>query len=187
MVVPGAAFRAEEHVSHARLPRVGVRRLFARGRPSNRAVKRLDHRPRRRRVGRLPGEELVRSGAHGLQNQVGIGLGRDREDRQRGVPGAEPLDRGEPGCHVPADVDYAQVGDRGLSGPAFDDAYGYAPGAEQLRRAAAEVLVLRHDKSGELCHVYLSGSSKTGTADRESGLSPKGNACAGSTGPRLAT
>ena len=128
----GAALGAEEHVRHARRLGAGVRRLAARGRPPHRAVERLLHRARRlRRAAGLPGEELVGAGAHRLKNQVRLRRGRDREDGDAAVAGAQPLDGRHPRRGVCPDVDDDDVG-RG--------ALGRAPRRcrrERRRRAAA--------------------------------------------------
>ena len=79
----GAALGAEEHQRRRRRPRA-LRGLAPRRRPADGAVERL--------VGRRPGEELVRAGAHRLQDQLGIGGERDGEDAGARRAGAQPLD-----------------------------------------------------------------------------------------------
>jgi hypothetical protein len=122
-----------------------------------------------------------------LEDQVGIGLGCNGEDRQGRVPGAKPFDRRQAGGQVEADVDDPEIGHGLFSGATFDHANRNTSGPEQLRGAAAEVFVLRNDQSGELCHVSLSDSKERVPKDRKGQQEHNGNACAGWAGCLCAT
>ena len=56
--------------------------------------------------------KLVRSRAHRLKDQVGLGADGNREDRHRRLRGAQPLDRRHAGRGIGADVDDDDVGRR---------------------------------------------------------------------------
>ena len=138
----GAALGAEEDEGGG--GRLRTRDRLAAGiEPADGAVEHL--------VGGRPGEELVGTGAHGLQDHVGIGRRGNGENAGRRCTGLQPLDVGHGRRHFSADVD-----DHEISHLAFpdlvDDADGNRTGPEHPADAASELFFVRQNLRGELGH-----------------------------------
>ena len=137
-----AALGAEEHQRRRRRPRA-LRRFAARGRPADRAVKRF--------LGGRPGEELVRAGAHRLQDQIGLGRQRDGEDGGARDGRAQPLD----GAHGRGGV-AAGVDDHDIRRHALTELIEHADGNRARPQQPADVLleffVLGDKDTDDLCH-----------------------------------
>ena len=148
----GAALGAEERVRDARRLGAGGGRLAARGGAADRAVERLFRGARGlRSVAGVPGEELVRAGAHGLKDQVRLGGRRDREDRQAraawraGARSPPCPTRRRCGCR-------RRRGRAALQRFGLDDADRHAAGAQEPRDLPFEFLVVADDLGCELGH-----------------------------------
>ena len=99
-------------------------------------------------------EELVGAGAHRLEDQVGLGGRRDREDGDGAVAGAHALDGRHSRRRVGADVDDEDVG-RGASDAALDDHHRNPAGAQQPCDLPFELFVVADDGCCKLCHGTL--------------------------------
>ena len=155
---PGAALRAEED-ERGRRGASALRRFAPGGGPPDGAVKCFFR--------RRPREELVRTGAHRLQNQIRLGLQRDDEDPGIRRGGAEPLD----GCHgrrgIAADVDDDEIDRRVFARvPIVDDADGNRTGPQEPPDLRRERVVVTDNEAGELCHVIGPAGSRRGTHPR---------------------
>jgi hypothetical protein len=156
-----APFGAEEHVGDARLLRGADGGFAARGGAPDRPLKRLLHGARGGgvEVGG-PGEELVRAGAHRLEDPFRVrGVG-DREDRQGRGAGAQPLDGGHPRRGVEADVHHRDVRVGHRAAALFHDADGDSAGPQQRRGLPAEFVVCRDDQCCQLCHGFAALRSR---------------------------
>ena len=140
----GAALGAEEHQRRGRW--LGALcGLAASRRPAHGAVEGF-------LVG-WPGEELVGAGAHRLQDQVGIGGHRDREDPGAGRAGAQTFDARHRRRGVAADIDDDQVGHRGLASSALvDHADRNRARTQEAPEVFLERVVFRDDEANQLCH-----------------------------------
>ena len=104
----------------------------------------------------LPREELVRTGAHRLKNEIRFCGRGDREHRDAGVAGSKPFDGRHPRRGVVPDVDEDDIGSDAFGcGAAFGDADGHAAGAHQTRDLPFEFFVLADDECCQLCHGLL--------------------------------
>src|SRR6185503_3989219 len=150
----GAALGAEEHQRRRR--RLGALRRFAAGRRApDRAVEGL--------FVRRPGEELVRAGAHRLENQVRLRRARNRENGGARRAAAKPLDRRHRGRGVAAGVDDDEVGRGGVARRAIlDHADRNRAGAQQPAHVLREGGVLRNNQTDELCHDLLDQTNDDG-------------------------
>jgi len=91
-----------------RRPGLRLRAVAAGCRPAHGALERiLRHRPH---------EELVRAGAHRLQDELGIGRLRNGEDRRRRMSRAQPLDRRHASGGVATNVHEDEIRGRLLAG-----------------------------------------------------------------------
>ncbi len=155
-----AALGAEEHVGDAGLTGAGMRRVASRGRAPHRAVERLFHGTRSgRRAGR-PRKELVRPGAHRLQNQVGFRGAGNREDRDARMSRPQAFDRRHPRRRIHANVHDNNVGTsaRRVGHSTVHDANGYTARAQQLRNLPLELFIVADDGCCQLCHVGSTAS-----------------------------
>ncbi len=138
----GAALGAEEHEGRGRRL-CARRRLAARGRPAQRAVKRV--------LGGRPGEELVGARPHGLKDQVGFGHPRHGEDGGTGQAGAQALDRAHRRRRVAAGIDDDNVRRHALA-QLIQHADGNRARSQQAAQVLLELFVLGDKEADDLCH-----------------------------------
>jgi hypothetical protein len=94
----------------------------------------------------MPREELVGSRAHRLKNQVRLGAPGDREDSHASLRCPETLDGRHARRRVSPDVDNGDIRCRGVAARSrLEDADRHPAGAQQLRRLALELVVVRDD------------------------------------------
>ena len=143
----GTTLCTKEHEGRRRRPRA-LRRFPARRRPAHRAVERF-------LVGR-PGEELVGTGPHRLEDEIGIGRRRDGKDAGAGRTRAQPLDARHRGRRIAARVDDDEVRRRRVArGALVDDADRNRARAQQATEVLLERVVFRDDETNQLCHGYF--------------------------------